>query len=467
MSKRALLGAVLLVACGEEDTPTREERSLHELCVELSVSECKQHTECRVSSGRRVFAALQCIDEGTVELGCRAASGVCGDASPVARDAQGQPWLFDDTCVPPSFTLATREELRAVEWSTCSQGGAPLDTDASVSLQDASAWGDSSFPPCEGSCDFARCSELDVASCKGDARCRVLKAWPFDRDRKCRGDELELGCTHAEACDPTPAQAWDALGRSYIVAESGAGCVPAGYSTDRVDGLYELCNAPQVDRCAGLTFQDCAQHPECREGLGCPVPPTSSGPGECEQRTIDSCKVDTKCASMAGRAVDAACNAQELVGCLTLTRRCHVQTTYAYNPAGRLFELPSDCLPPGFTEVGFADIPLPGAGTCPVRYEQRCSALGVEDCTRDPGCELLVGEPLDLDAQCIRTQSVAFGCVAKSNELHAGPAVAAEPQGARYRVYGYRYSPDHHFYTASDKYYSAATAALLAWPGCP
>ncbi|MET0284368.1 MAG: hypothetical protein ABW352_07855 [Polyangiales bacterium] len=96
-----------------------EQRDLHEVCGELTVAACKQRTECQVTSARRVSAVDQCLEGAPVELGCRGATGVCGDASPVARDPQGQPWLFDDTCIPPTFTLPTREEMGAVDWSAC------------------------------------------------------------------------------------------------------------------------------------------------------------------------------------------------------------------------------------------------------------------------------------------------------------------------------------------------------------
>lgn len=368
-------------------------------------------------------------------------------------------WSCDDELEAGQQQVARDGDAMVAETKS---DGRPDATDAKGVTSDASGWGDVIVPSCGANCVLPHCAGLDVASCKLDAECRVLKARPFDLNFKCRGDEEEVGCADAKTpCDGGPTRSFDPQGRSYIFLDS---CLPQQFRGSESSGLYDLCNVPFTDPCAGLTYLDCDAHPECRDNLGCPViakPPI--GPSECEQRSTENCKSDTKCASMAAQPLDATCGWEELVGCITLGRTCHGKKTYAKNTAGRVFSFyTEDCLPPGFTAV---DAPPVGAGVCAVTYPQRCAALGVERCGDDPGCEPVVGEPLDLDAHCIEAP-VAFACAAKSEAREPATVIAAAGDH-RYRLNGYRYVPELWIYTTADgAYYSAATKALLSWPAC-
>lgn len=495
MWKRGWLAMLMLAGCGDDALPTGQQQGAID-CAKVSVAACSQHNSCQLLyddagaahcgeerigmrscgvltidecaldprcetiAGRRFDAALQCVN-APEPVGCQDRGRAC-PAAVLYATAGGKTYELSRGCTPKGWQNIQPTAVPQQTWSVCDQDSMPM-------LKDGGVSGDAHVPSCAApgtSCVTAYCETLDLPSCTSDARCRVLRARTFDQDMKCRGDELELGCTEAAiTCDPIPTLGFDAQGRSYLFEESGSGCIPPSFTQSGKVDLYALCNASSVEPCAGLTYKDCDQHPECRSGLGCPVTFSPTGPSECEQRSVADCKLDTKCASVAAQPLDAACNAQELVGCITLGRTCHGQTAYAKKADGRLFELASDdCLPSGFTSVGFTEIPQPGAGVCPVSYAKRCSAMGVARCQEDPGCEPIVGAHLDLNAHCVGA-TTAVACAAKSETRYEGTVIAADRQGERYRLLGYRYVPELDYYKV-DGPLSAATAALLAWPTC-
>jgi cysteine-rich repeat protein len=80
-----------------------------EFCPGLDETECNEHPDCELMTGRLVDTVNKCIGEPTVLGGCQ---GICGDALTTGRDENGDCWLMPP-CMPEGFVDLNPDEGEA------------------------------------------------------------------------------------------------------------------------------------------------------------------------------------------------------------------------------------------------------------------------------------------------------------------------------------------------------------------
>jgi hypothetical protein len=190
----------------EEDRREQEQLSLEQRdakCAALSVSACKLDRDCRVLGGAQIIVEQQCIGEHS-ELGCQAENKGCDDAMTVARDAQGDAWLFGSTCIPASLEYVSPSPPYSdwVNWPACNP------------------------PPVQPP---TPCAELRPDSCDSDRKdCVAVEALAYDPARVCvRGWKKVMCMPRTRGCTAAFSYARDPEGQAW---QFTGGCQPEGWT---------------------------------------------------------------------------------------------------------------------------------------------------------------------------------------------------------------------------------------------
>ncbi|HEX5657703.1 MAG TPA: hypothetical protein VFX59_10935 [Polyangiales bacterium] len=154
-----------------------------EPCAAKDAAGCALDSRCMPIAGSLVDEPRQCIGESK-PLAC-VERQACDAALLVADDTEGRTWWFASGCLPPGFRNA--------------DGGDPA----------------VNYPPCSAQPDT--CQAKSVDACKLDARCVVISANRVERERRCIGAAVDVGCDIAEArwCGDAHTIAADASGQPY------------------------------------------------------------------------------------------------------------------------------------------------------------------------------------------------------------------------------------------------------------
>ncbi len=294
MSKRAIVGLLCLVACGDDDTvggDAGEERIGPRSCDVLTIDECKADARCETIDGRSFDEDRMCV--GTDQpLGCKERDLSC----------------------PPSLAYA-RHGSESYEFVRgCAPGGwerfAPV-------LPPQSSW-----PAC--TLRAGECEEHTQERCTQDKRCAAISGLRLDESRQCLGDAAFLSCVPAPlGCTAALVVARDPQGQRWWFS---SGCLPAGFTSDTTEGPVNW--------------------PQCN-----PVPPTPLKP--CNELSGDACEVDrSDCSTIKATAYDPArkcVRGQKNVGCLPKTQGCTAAITYARDTEGQAWQFSSGCQPASFT----------------------------------------------------------------------------------------------------------------------
>jgi len=223
----------------------------------------------------------------------------------------------------------------------------------------------------DGDSAETNCALLDESACAADPSCRPIEVEAVVADESCLLPPVAGGCA-PRACNGPTLRADDGFNQEFVVL---GGCLPSELFFSPSSGSTAL---PACSLCEPLSIAQCKAVPHCQV---------------IQARPIDDLR-------------SCILPAQD-VACALFNLSCTFDSTRATDPAGKVWSVPSACVPPGWSAVGgTVDLPDCVVPTGP----ETCDSLSVRDCPLDTSCRLLSAKPTNSQGSCaLPTQPV--GCI--------------------------------------------------------
>lgn len=318
-------------------------------CRELTVEQCGQRADCAPINARPLSRENSCLLPSE-PVGCMSGDMVCTTSIELSAGPDGECYWFSSGCMP--------------------QGWNP---DAALCPDEAIDW-----EPCEQS--SKACEDLSLANCEQRQDCRVIDGRKVYEAQQCLMSSEPLGCMPVDVdCGDALTPAKDPSGQCYWFPST---CVPDGwesfFGTSECEvGDYRLC------ACEEYSAANCDESNGCTKIYG--------------RRGIieDQCLLDS-----------------EAVGCMSASAGCGAAITFALDPTGDCYQLPSGCIPKGWSapdatsECNYES--FPDDKSCDTS-SLACEDLTAAQCNDREGCGMISGRRVDTDKQCLLDYEIV-GC---------------------------------------------------------